>query len=145
MKSILISLMFISNFAVSAHPSVVFAVADGGGQGITSPDDYYNSDYRCSLPNDHALYIKADPYKDIRVSIRFYSSRANKVLEVLLQTKFAYEAHDAGVYSVEPFQDSSVAFVEINFTAHQAKVLDVSNKVISVCRYLIIPEDGLYP
>lgn len=132
MKSILASLLFISNFAM----------ADGGGQGITQPGDYYNPDYKCSLPNDKTLYIKAIPYKGVTVSAVAYDSRANKVLTIPLETKFAYEAHEAGVYSVEPLYGSTLAFVEINFTTRHAKVLDSRSVVIANCRYLITPEDG---
>ena len=131
MKTILAGLFLFSNFAL----------ADGGGDGMTQPGDYYNDDYKCSLPQDKTLYVKAKAYHGVSVSATVYDSRANKVHTIPLEAKFAYEAHEAGVYSVEPLQGSTLAFIEINFKARQAKVLDANNLVISKCRYMDIPAD----
>lgn len=129
-------LLFISHFSFAS------TILDNGGDGLTAPGDYYNDDYKCSLPNDKTLYIKASAYSGLKASATVYDSKASKVLTIPLQTKFAYENNGAGVYSVEPLEGSSLAFLEVNFKAYSMKVLDANNNVISVCRYLSTPVDG---
>lgn len=129
MRFLLASLLLFVSYFSFAHTFL-----DNGGDGLTEPGDYYNADYKCSLPSDKTLYIKAAPYSDLKVSATVYDSKVNKVNTIPLQTKFAYEAHEAGVYSVESLPGSALAFLEVNFKAYSIKVLDANNNVISVCR-----------
>ena len=102
-----------------------------GGTGLTEPGNYYNPDYKCSISQNLTLYVNTKSSAGLKVSATIWDAKSSKVSTVYLSTQFSYEAHEAGVYTVEALPGSPVAFLEVGRTV---TALDKNNVVVSKCQ-----------
>lgn len=103
--------------------------------GLTSPNDYYNADLKCSIMDGVAMYINLAPA--LKLSVSAYHAKANKVFSRYLHLTYDHQIGDSHFYRIESTHECGhVAYLEMGYGA---RIWDGQGNVISTCEKMTYP------